>query len=176
MKVRPAQGTIAAWVTLLGGTNVQSSAPEVRDVLAKGVADAVTFPWGSLVLFGIDKVTKYDMDEPLGSVMFQWLMNPATYNAMSASQKAVIDAHCTPEWAARFADPWADFEHAGLEKVRAQPGHEVYKITEAQLAEWKNSAEPLKAKWAEGVRKAGGNPDVIWNELQDALKRNKAGF
>src|SRR5580700_8639854 len=46
MKIRPAQGTIAAWVTQLGGTNVQSSAPEVRDILAKGVADAVTFPWG----------------------------------------------------------------------------------------------------------------------------------
>ena len=74
MKIRPAQGTIAAWVTQLGGTNVQSSAPEVRDILAKGVADAVTFPWGSMLLFGIDKVTKYDMDEPLGSVMFQWLM------------------------------------------------------------------------------------------------------
>ena len=29
MKIRPAQGTIAAWVTQLGGTNVQSSAPEV---------------------------------------------------------------------------------------------------------------------------------------------------
>ena len=59
MKIRPAQGTIAAWVTQLGGTNVQSSAPELRDILAKGVADAGTFPWGSILLFGIDKVTKY---------------------------------------------------------------------------------------------------------------------
>ena len=41
------------------------AAPEVRDILEKGVADAVTFPWGSIVLFGIDKVTKYHMDEPL---------------------------------------------------------------------------------------------------------------
>src|ERR1700761_9553679 len=49
MKIRPAQGTIAAWVTQLGGTNVQSSAPEARDILAKGVADAITFPWGSVV-------------------------------------------------------------------------------------------------------------------------------
>src|SRR5919199_1249346 len=53
---------IAAWVTLLGGTNVQASAPEVRDVLEKGVADALTFPWGSVPLFGVDKVTKYHMD------------------------------------------------------------------------------------------------------------------
>ncbi|MDR3420536.1 MAG: TRAP transporter substrate-binding protein [Xanthobacteraceae bacterium] len=176
MKVRPAQGTIAAWVTLLGGTNVQSSAPEVRDVLAKGVADAVTFPWGSMLLFGIDKVTKYDMDEPLGSVMFQFLMNPATYAAMSPSQKKVIDDHCTSEWAGRFADPWVDFEHDGLAKIRAEPEHEVYKITDEQLAEWKTSAEPLKEKWAAGVKKAGGDPDAIWIELQASLKHYDAGF
>src|SRR5437868_6150545 len=48
MKIRPAHATIATWVQQLGGTNVQSSAPEVRDILDKGVADAVTFPWGSV--------------------------------------------------------------------------------------------------------------------------------
>ncbi len=176
MKVRPAQSTIAAWVTQLGGTNVQSSAPEVRDVLAKGVADAVTFPWGSMLLFGIDKVTKYDMDAPLGSVMFQWLINPATYAAMSPSQKKVIDDHCTGEWAGRFADPWVDFERSGLEKIKAEPEHEVYKISDEQIAEWKKSAEPLKQKWADGVRKAGGDPDTIWKELQASLKKYDAGF
>jgi TRAP-type C4-dicarboxylate transport system substrate-binding protein len=176
MKIRPAQGTIAAWVTSLGGTNVQSSAPEVRDILAKGVADAVTFPWGSTVLFGIDKVTKYHMDEPLGSVMFQWLMSPAAYEAMSAAQKKVIDDHCTTAWAAKFADPWSDFEHAGLEKIKAMPDHEVYKITDDQLAAWKKSADPLKQKWAADVKKAGGDSDAIWNELQASLTQYKAGF
>jgi TRAP-type C4-dicarboxylate transport system substrate-binding protein len=121
-------------------------------------------------------VTKYDMDAPLGSVMFQWLMNPATYNAMSAAQKKVIDAHCTSEWAARFADPWADFEHAGLEKIKAEPDHEVYKINDEQLAEWKKSAEPLKQKWADDVKKAGGDPDAIWKELQASLSQYNAGF
>ena len=65
MKIRPAHATMANFVTQLGGTNVQSSAPEVRDIIERGVADAVTFPWGSLVLFGIDKVTKYHMEVPL---------------------------------------------------------------------------------------------------------------
>src|ERR1700744_1765132 len=46
MKIRPADATIANFVTLLGGTNVQSSAPEVREIIERGVADAVTFPWG----------------------------------------------------------------------------------------------------------------------------------
>ena len=52
---------------------------------------------------------------------------------MSPAQKKVIDDHCTTEWAAKFADPWGDFEHAGLAKVKAMPDHEVYPITNAQL-------------------------------------------
>ena len=104
MKIRPAQGTIAAFVTLLGGTNVQASAPEVRDVLGKGVADAVTFPWGSIVLFGIDKVTKYHMDVPLYVTTFAFVFNKAKYEQMSAAQKKVIDNHCTSEWAAKVGD------------------------------------------------------------------------
>src|SRR5437762_10603462 len=37
MKIRPAHATMANFVTLLGGTNVQSSAPEVRDIIERGV-------------------------------------------------------------------------------------------------------------------------------------------
>jgi TRAP-type C4-dicarboxylate transport system substrate-binding protein len=176
MKVRPSQATVAAWVTLLGGTNVQASATEVRDVMEKGVAEAVTFPWGSVPLLGVDKVTKYHIDAPIHTVTFQWLMSPRAYAGMSAAQKKVIDDHCTTEWAGRFADPWADYERAGLEKVKALPGHEVYPITDAQLAEWKKSAEPLRDKWAENVRKAGGDPDAIMKELLASLAQYKAMY
>jgi len=176
IKVRPSQATVAAWVTLLGGTNVQAAAPEVRDVLDKGVADAVTFPWGSILLFGIDKVTKYHMDAPLHTVTFQWLMNKDTYARMSAAQKKVIDDHCTSEWAGRFADPWADFERSGLAKLKADPAHEVYTITPAQLDAWKKSAEPLHKQWADGVRKAGHDPDAVMKELEASLAQYKAGY
>jgi TRAP-type C4-dicarboxylate transport system substrate-binding protein len=176
MKIRPSQSTVAAWVTLLGGTNVQASATEVRDVLEKGVADAANFPWGSLVLLGVDKVTKFHMDAPTNTVMFHWLMNPRVYAAMSPSQQKVIDDHCTTEWSARFADPWADFERGGLEKIKAMPGHEVYTLTDGQLAEWKTSAEPLRKKWADNVRAAGGDPDTIMNELKASLAQYNAAY
>src|SRR4029077_15265673 len=111
MKIRPAHASMAALVTSLGGTNVQASAPEVRDILEKGVADAVTFPWGSILLFGIDKVTKYHMEAALYTTGFVWVMNKDTYAAMSPSQRNVIDNHCNKEWAQKVASPWADFEH-----------------------------------------------------------------
>ena len=176
MKIRPAHATMAEWVTQLGGTNVQSSAPEVRDILDRGVADAVTFPWGSVPLFGIDKVTKYHMDVPLYTTTFAFVFNKNTYNQMSARQKKAIDDHCTNEWALKIASPWADFEHAGIAKIKAEQGQEVYELTPAQLTAWKKSAEPLEKKWAAGARKAGIDPDAAMKELKADLVKYKASY
>src|ERR1051325_4838616 len=174
MKIRPAHATMATFVTQLGGNNVQSSAPEVRDILEKGVADAVTFPWGSVPLFGIDKVTKYHMDVPLYATTFAFVFNKAVYGQMSPAQKKVIDNHCNGEWAAQVAGPWADFEHNSITKIKAEGGHEVYDISPAQLAEWKKAAGPLEAKWADNVRKAGVDPDAAMKELKADLAKYKA--
>ena len=176
MKIRPAHATMATFMTQLGGTNVQASAPEVRDVLEKGVADAVTFPWGSVVLFGIDKVTKYHLEMPLYVTTFAFVFNKDKYNQMSAAQKKVIDNHCTPEWALKVASAWADFEHAGIAKIKAEAGHEVYEPTPAQIAEWKKAAQPLEEKWAENVKKAGVDPAVVMKEFKAQLSKEGAGY
>jgi len=175
MKIRPAHATMATFVTQLGGTNVQSSAPEVRDILEKGVAEAVTFPWGSIPLFGIDKVTKYHMEVPLYATTFAFVFNKAVYGQMSASQKKVIDDHCTNEWAGRVAGPWADFEHSGIKKLKDE-GHDVYTISNEQLAEWKKAAEPLERAWGDNVKKAGGDPDAIMKELKAAIAKYNAAY
>ena len=176
MKIRPAHATIASWVTQLGGTNVNASAPEVRDVIEKGVAEAVTFPWGSIPLFGIDKVTKYHMEAPLYVTTFAFVFNKATYGQMSAAQKKVIDDHCTNQWAVKSASPWADFEHAGIQKLKSDPAHEVYTITAEQLGEWKKAAEPVVAAWAEGVKKAGGDPDAVLKDLKATLAKHNSAY
>ena len=176
MKVRPAHATTASLVTSLGGTNVQAAAPEVRDILEKGVADAVTFPWGSILLFGIDKVTKYHMDVPLYTTGFVWVMNKGTYAAMSPSQQKVIDNHCNREWAERVAAPWADFEHEGIAKLKAEPGHEVYAISDAQLDLWKAAAVPVVKTWSDAVKKAGGDPDTALKDLKGTLAKYNSSY
>jgi TRAP-type C4-dicarboxylate transport system substrate-binding protein len=174
MKVRPANATMGAFVSLLGGTNVQASAPEAREMLERGVANAITFPWGSIMLFGIDKVVKFHMDMPFWTGTFVWAMNKAKYEALSPAQRTVIDNHCTTEWAEKIASPWADFEHAGHAKLEAMAGHEIYKITPEQTALWRKAAEPLKAKWAGQVKAAGYDPDAIYADLIAELKKHDA--
>ena len=174
MKIRPAHATMANFVTLLGGTNVQSSAPEVRDIIERGVADGVTFPWGSLVLFGVDKVTKYHMEAPLYVTTFVVVMNKDKYNQMSDRQKKAIDDNCNTQAAGRVGEPWGKFEDAGVDKVRAEPGHEVYTLTAEQTALWKKAAEPLFKSWADNVRKTGVDPDAAMTELKASLAKYNA--
>jgi TRAP-type C4-dicarboxylate transport system substrate-binding protein len=176
MKVRPANATVAHFVTQLGGTNVQASAPEARDILEKGVAEAVTFPPGTAVFFGIDRILKYHMDAPLYTTAFTFVFNKANYDAMSASQKKVIGDHCTSEWAGRVAKPFDEFERDGKAKLRTELGHDIYGLTPDQLALWKRAAEPLEKSWAESVRKVGVDPAAAMKELKEQLARYNAGY
>jgi len=176
LKVRPATSTIGQMDTLLGGTNVQASAPESRDMLERGVADAITFPWGSLSLFGIDKVVNFHMDVPLYTTPFVWVMNKDKYEAMSTAQKKVIDEHCTTEWAEKVAAPWADFEFAGRAKLAAMPGHESYKLTAEQTQAWRNAVAPLEAQWAADVGKTGVDAKAAMESLKANLAKYKAAL
>lgn len=176
MKIRPAQSTIGQMVTMLGGTNVQASAPEARDVLERGVADGIFFPWGSMFLFGLDKVTKYSMDVPLYTTVFTYSMNKAKYDAMSPAQKKVIDDHCTTEWAVRISKPWTAFESAGRGKMKAVSGHETYTLTPDQVKAWKSAVEPLRKQWADAVAKTGADPAALMKEFEADIAKAGAGF
>jgi len=176
MKIRPATSTIGQMVTLLGGTNVQASAPAARDALEKGVADAITFPWGSILLFGIDKVVKYHMDAPLYVTPFVWALNKDKYESMSAAQKKVVDDHCTSEWAEKVAASWADYEAAGRGKIAAEAGHEVYKLTPEQFDAWRKAVAPLEGQWADGVKKTGEDPKAVLDSLKANLAKYNAAL
>ena len=177
LKVRPADDTIGELVRRLGGTNVQASAPEARDVIARGVADAITFPWHSLILFGIDKATKYHMDVPLYVTGFVWVMNKGKYESLTPMQKKAVDDHCTADWAEKIAAPWADWEAAGREIIKKEPGHDVYSISPAQLAEWRKAAAPLSKEWEDGARKAGiADPEKALAALKADLKKEHAAY
>ena len=169
LKVRPAHSTLAELVKSLGGTNVQASAPEVRELLERGVADAVTFPWGSMFVFGIDKVVKFHLDLPLYVTVFSISMNQKAYDGLSDGQRKNIDAHCSTEWAEKVGGAWGDFEAAGREKMRALAGHEVSVPDAAQIAEWRKAAAPLVASWSAAVTAKGIDADAAMAELKAAI-------
>lgn len=174
MKIRPANGTVAQMMTLLGATNVQVSAPEARDAIEKGVADAITFPWNSIISFGIDKAVTHHADMRLYAAAFVWALNKPWYEKLSVNQKKAIDNHCSNEWAARVGADWGAAEDAGEEKIAKTPGHTIVKLTPAQLEAWKKAAEPLAAQWMVGADKAGVPGKAALDDLRRELASRNA--
>lgn len=176
MKVRPSNGTVAQMVTMLGGTNVQVSAPEARDALSKGVADAITFPWLSIVTFGIDKVATYHTDMRLYAATFIWVMNKPWYESLAPKQKKVIDDHCNNEWAARVGKDWGDAEDAGREKIAATPGQTIVPMSKAQIDAWKKAVAPMQANWIAEADKAGVNGKQALDDLKAELVKTGGAY
>lgn len=176
MKIRPANGTVAQYVTLLGGTSVQVSAPEARDALEKGVADAITFPWHSIVTFGIDKVVKYHTDMRLYAATFVWSMNKDSYKKLSAAQKKVIDDHCSNEWAEKVGADWGNDEDSGQAILAKTPGHTIVKVTDAQRVSWRRAAEPLTAAWLAKPNDSGIDAQQALDAFRKALDDHNAAY
>ncbi len=175
MKIRPANGTVGSLVSLLGGTNVQVSAPEARDAISKGVADAITFPWNSIISFGIDKAVTYHTDMRLYAAVFVWAMNKPWYDGLSPNQKRVMDDHCNNEWAARVGKDWGDVEDSGREKMVAMGGHTIVKLTPAQNDAWHKAAAPVYDQWVATADKAGVNGRKVLDELRAQLTKSGGG-
>jgi TRAP-type C4-dicarboxylate transport system substrate-binding protein len=114
------------------------------------------------------------MEAPLYTTTFVFVMNKDKYDAMSDKQKAAIDKNCSIEMAGVVGEHWGKFEDAGIDKIKAEPGQEVYKLTPEQTAQWKKAAEPLFKAWADSVKQKGVDPDQAMSELKASLAKYNA--
>ncbi len=176
MKIRPAQSTIGQMVTMMGGTNVQASAPRRARSWSAASPMASSSRGARCSCSGLDKVTKYHIDVPLYSTVFTYSMNKAMYDAMSPAQKKVIDDHCTGEWAVKLLLAVARFRGGRQEaKMKALSDHEVYTLTPDQLKQWQAAVAPLKKAWAEAVKKTGQDPEAIYKGLPGDSREVRGG-
>lgn len=175
MKIRPAHATMAQWMTSLGATTVQVSAPESREALERGVADAITFPWNSIYQFKIDGITKFHIDAPMYVATFAIMINQAKYDALPAAAKKAIDGKCTTEQAGYIGREWARWEDIGRQKMKASgSGHTIVSLKPDEIAAWKASAAPVVRQWGDEMRKAGHDPDKVLGDLKKTLGKYKA--
>lgn len=176
LNVRPANSTTGRWVSEMGGASVQVAAPEAREALAKGTADAIFFPHDSMFIFGMDNVAKHHIDVPMYVTVFAIVMNKATYDGLDAKQKQAMDGHCTSEWAEKISIGWADAETNGRNKMAADPTHVLTVPTGEEMAAWRKAAEPLEKAWAADVRKVGHDPEKLLGDLKGLLKSHNSLF
>ena len=177
MKVRPGNATVARFVSSLGGTNVQVPIMDSRDALARGLVDATTMGFSSLMTFRQNKLVKYHLNLPLYSITFVTAMNKKSYDRLSARQKKVMADHGTPQWSQKIIAAWAQKETKGLSDMMADGNeHHLHQPAGANLTAWKNATAPLNAAWRKSVsKKTSLNPDNLVKNFRASLDKYHAG-
>lgn len=165
MKIRPSSSAEATLIKLAGGSAIPGANPQAREMIERGVADGTTGVPGSQITFGVDKAVKFHLAVQLSQPTWVLVMNKNKYASLSPRQKKAIDDNCTPEAAARFAEPIAKFEHAGVSEL--QKINQVTMPTPAINAKWKALADDVKVEWAREV--AARNVDA--NKAYDTFMK-----
>ena len=174
--VRPAHATMARFISLLGGGPVQVPAPEVREALSKGTAEAVTFPWGAMYDFKLTDEVQQHLDMPFYLSTQVLVMNQGSYDRLSDENKAVIDSHCTPEWSGKVAAGWAEDDMAARDQLMADDSQTFNTPTEDEVAAWREAAAPLIDEWKKAVADKGGDADAILAAYKAALDKYDAAY
>ena len=174
LRVRTSNATQARYFSSLGSVVVPVPAPQARDALEKGVAEAVTFPWQSLMIFGADNQARFNMDLPFAGNGFELIINKTSYDKLSQAQKAVLDAHCNAEWSGQFADVWNKQEVDGRAVLAGKSGHVIYSASDKLKSDLQSAAEPIRKEWEANARKTGVDPSQLWARLVEAMNKYKA--
>lgn len=178
VKMRPASAVVGSYLSALGAIPVKLAAPEARQAVERGVVDGVTFPWHTIINFGLAGDLKHHVDIPLYVPMAIYGINKGFYEGLDEAGKAVIDAHCTPEWSQRLTNDWASWEQEGRAELEKLGGHSFVSVTGEALAPWREKAAPLYDQWVEQVTDKRKDLDAraLLENLRSRLAAEGVGF
>jgi TRAP-type C4-dicarboxylate transport system substrate-binding protein len=171
MKYRASNTMEALYVRNHGGTLVNAPQPEIRDILARGVADGTFNIMHSAISWGINKEVKYVLDMSWGSPVYALVINKGKYESLPEKAKSAIDNHCTPEWAKKFITAADDWEAQGRELL-IKAGNVLYKPTDEEMKQWRAGVAAVKEAWEKEVSAKGYDVNAIYAELEAALRRH----
>ena len=175
MKYRASNSMEALYVRNHGGTLVNVPQPEIREVLARGVADGTFNIPHSVIAWGIHKEAKYVLDFAWGSPVYALVINKKAYVAMTTAQKKAVDDHCTPDWARKFVSPATDWEAEGRDLL-VKAGNVLYKPSDDEMKAWRAGVVAVKDAWAKEATEKGHDAAAIYADLVATLKKYNAYY
>ncbi|MFD1913528.1 TRAP transporter substrate-binding protein [Halodurantibacterium flavum] len=176
LSVRPANGTLGQYLSGLGATTIQASAAEMRDLLSRGTADGTASPYSSLATWGIADVATHHLDMPMYTANFVFVISPVAWSRLSEAQQAVMNDHCSTEWAGRIVEVWAEEDTVERAVLEEDAAHVFTAPNDAQREEWLAAAEPMIARWRELATAAGIDAEAAEAGIQAAIAEHDAGL
>jgi TRAP-type C4-dicarboxylate transport system substrate-binding protein len=134
LKIRYASITNKNMLDALGATTMLIPPPESQDALAKGIAQAATFPHEAGLAYDLASVVKYAIHPPMASATFAMVMNPAKYKSLPADLRALLDKESGVAGAVSFGKAWAAQEKFALNLETTKKGLQIINLPDSDVA------------------------------------------
>jgi len=169
MKMRT-YGSNARLMSLLGGTPVAMTMPEVYDALSRGVAEGLMCAYEATEGFRFGEQLKYSTENfaTSYSAVFVLVMNKDKWNSMPPDIQKIIDA-MSPEYIEKYAAMWDDIEKSGKAYL-VKRGNKIISLSKEEEARWVAKAQPIFDDYVKKMKEKGLPGEEALKFAMDYLK------
>lgn len=134
----------------LGATPVGMPLPAIPEALSKGVINGTVIPWEvtpSIRLTElVDNHLEFGGPEALYTATIVMVMNKAKYEALPDDLREILDAESGAKLSGMAAEVMFEYDKPGRD-IAVNAGNTINQLDEAEVARWKEAAQPVIARW-----------------------------
>ncbi|MDE4191639.1 TRAP transporter substrate-binding protein [Phaeobacter gallaeciensis] len=159
----------------LGATPVGLPLPAIPEALSKGVISGTVIPWEVTPAVKLTDLvehhTEFSGKEALYTATIVLVMNRDKYNALPDDLKAILDAESGQKLSAFAARVMLERDAPGRE-IAEDKGNEIVVLDEAEVARWKEKAQPVIARWIDEVGSKGIDGEALIEQAKALIAKH----
>jgi TRAP-type C4-dicarboxylate transport system substrate-binding protein len=175
LKIRTPSRTGSFVLEALGASPVGMPVPQLPQALSKKVVDGTTIPFEISLPLKVHDLVKYHHEfedgTRLGTAVFLYGMNKASYDSLPDDLKAVIDQNSGANIAREIGQVWMDVEEPGLQAAK-DAGNEIILWPDADKPAWQAAVQPAIDRWIGEVGDAGIDGAALLEAATAAVQAN----
>ena len=174
-KLRGPTRVITDMLNELGATPVGMPLPAIPESLSKGVIDATVIPWEVTTAVRVSELVgnhvEFGGPEALYTATIVLVMNKDRYESLPEDIRAAIDAESGEKLAAFAAQVMWDYD-APARKIAVDRGNNIVQLDEAEVARWKEKAQPVVDRWVADMESKGIDGRALIQQAKDLIVQN----
>ena len=177
LKIRTPTRTGSWILEALGATPVGMPVPELPQALSRKVVDGALIPWEIIPPLKLQELTKYQIEGGdsvrFGNTVFQISMNEDSWNNLPPDLRQVVSDHAGEAWWREIGEIWTGTESGGL-NVALKAGNEHIKLSDAEIARFREKLDPVVERWIAEVGEKGVDGRALVDAARAAIARHSA--
>lgn len=159
----------------LGAEPVGMPLPAIPEAISKGVVKGTVVPWEVTTAIRlselVDNHTEFSGEEALYTAAIVLVMNKAKYEALPDDLRAILDAESGAKLSTFASQVMWDMD-APAKKVAEDAGNTIVVLDEAEVARWKEAAEPVVARWISEMNDKGIDGAALIEQAKALIEKH----